>query len=569
MTLQEFIKLIPTIILQRGQEYFDNGNILQLEDDQLGNWFAEVEGSFRVYEVVIESENNRITNYTCDCPYDEAICKHIAAVALRIESSKTSPISSVETVEADNWEDLINNASLNDLKQFMLDLGHQNKDFRHQVKLFFSEPTSAKGADNIPYYQNQMNGIFENYEYQGYIDYRNTHKATSDLNDFLIKADRFIANKNHNEAFCIAAASIMEAVKAIQNMDDSSGECSGAIDESFTIIEKAFHESPSQDLKVKIFEWLAEQVKIADYNNYGLGEHLESLFFETAVLTHQIDVAYRFIETQVNRLKQQDNWHDKYHLQQYIGQKIKLLQSEGRIKEADMIIDTYLHFAEFRQIRVDQFLAEHNSEKAEELILEGIHIAHQEKAPGTARQWKDQLLVLYKNQNHNKKFNALARELFIENTSEIKYYRYYKQSSSSAEWVKLRNVLITELKKPSVGFFRGISLKNLAQIYIEEQMIDELFEIVTASNNIHSIISYTDQLKEKYSFELLEYYKAGIEIEARHTGRNAYVSLVEYLKKMAELKGGKSAAKALKESLINQHKNRPAMKEEFKKLNFD
>lgn len=38
---------------------------------------------------------------------------------------------------------------------------------------------------------------------------------------------------------------------------------------------------------------------------------------------------------------------------------------------------------------------------------------------------------------------------------------------------------------------------------------------------------------------------------------------------MAKLKGGLKAAKSLKESLLDKYKNRPAMKDEFKKLNWN
>jgi hypothetical protein len=67
----------------------------------------------------------------------------------------------------------------------------------------------------------------------------------------------------------------------------------------------------------------------------------------------------------------------------------------------------------------------------------------------------------------------------------------------------------------------------------------------------------------------LEYYKAAIEIQAKDTGRDVYKELVQYLKQMAKLKGGLSAAKALKRSLLDKYKNRPAMKEEFRKLNWN
>ena len=97
-------------------------------------------------------------------------------------------------------------------------------------------------------------------------------------------------------------------------------------------------------------------------------------------------------------------------------------------------------------------------------------------------------------------------------------------------------------------------------------MMDKLFEIVSGSNSIHTIIRYTKYLEAKYTPELLEFYKAGIEIEAQQTGRKVYAALAQYLKQMAKLKGGLAVAKALAESLLNQYKNRPAMKDEFERL---
>ncbi|MDF1572447.1 MAG: hypothetical protein P1P82_12625 [Bacteroidales bacterium] len=163
----------------------------------------------------------------------------------------------------------------------------------------------------------------------------------------------------------------------------------------------------------------------------------------------------------------------------------------------------------------------------------------------------------------------MARELFVENTSSINYFKIYKQTSPKEGWPDKRNKLIAELKNKKRGYYSAVSLEDLAQIYIEEKMIDELFEIVRSSNSIHTIMTYTNHLKSKYPAELLEYYKAAIEIQAEQTGRNVYVSLTNYLKQMAKLKGGLPAAKALKESFLDKYKNRPAMKEEFRKLSWD
>ncbi|TLX74660.1 hypothetical protein E9993_12145 [Labilibacter sediminis] len=572
MKIQELINIIPFEILQRGQNYFDNGNILQLNQSSDGIWYAEVEGNYGNYEVEVKADNNsESADYYCDCPYDGAICKHVAAVALAINEEKTIAISSNDgEADEESWEQLIKNAKPKDLRNFMLDFGVKNQDFRHQIKLTFSKPVSVENADNIPYYQNQINGIFDNYDYRGFIDYRSSHKAMIDINKFLIMVDDYYSKGNLNEAFCISAAIAMEGVKAIQYMDDSSGECGGAIYEAFQVIENILNNSkPSDELKERIFNWLYEQVQNSDYRNYGVGDSLEPLFFDTAASLKQMDIAYKFIDEKIIELDKEDGWSKKYYLESYLGQKINLLQSEGRTAEADNIIDSYLHFEKFRQIRVEQALSANNPEEAEQLILDGIKIAQQDDAPSTVHQWKDRLLELYKQQKQAFKYNKLARELFIENTSDIKYFKIYKQTSSKDSWEEKRDKLIAELNNKKRGYYSGISLDDLAKIYIEEQMIDELFAIVCSSNSIDTIIKYTNHLKLKFPAELLDYYKAAIEIQAEQTGRNVYVSLVHYLKQMAKLKGGLPAAKALKVSLLNKYKKRPAMKEEFRKLNWD
>lgn len=570
MTIQELINQIPFEILQRGQNYFDSGNILELNQGSNGIWYAEVEGNYGDYEVEIETnKEGNIINYYCNCPYDGVICKHIAAVALDINERKTITTLPEQEPKKDSWEQLIKDTNPDDLRNFMLDFGLKNQDFRHQIKLAFSKPVSVQDVDNIPYYQNQINGIFDNYDYHGFIDYHSSHKAMRDVDHFLSKADDYYNNGNLNEVFCVSAAIAMEAVKAIQNMDDSSGECGGAIYESFQKVENVLNDTTSEELKKKVFDWLYQQVQNSDYKDYGVGDSLEPLFFKTATSLKQMDIVYKFLDAKIIKLDGEDSWSKKYYLQSYLGQKINLLQSEGRAAEADNIIDTYVHFEEFRQIRVEQALSVNNFKKAEELILNGIKIAEQEDAPGTVHKWKDQLLELYKQQKEAYKYNKLARELFMENTSDINYFKIYKQTSPKEGWEEQRNKLITELKNKKRGYNSGISLDDLAQIYIEEQMIDELFKIVSSSNSIHTIIKYTNHLKAKYPAELLEYYKAAIEIRAKHTGRDVYVALVQYLNQMSKLKGGLPAAKALKEALLDKYKKRPAMKEEFKKLNWD
>lgn len=570
MKLEDLLSLVPPKILNRGHDYFENGNILELNQDQKGTWYAEVEGNYGNYEVEIEIDSKgNLGGFCCDCPYDEQLCKHIAAVALAISENNAITITPIEKPTNDDWKQLIQNAKVDELRRFMLDFGINNVDFRHQVELNFSQPETVQTAINIDYYLNQISGIFEAYDYDGYLDYRSSHGAMRDVNQYLYKADKYYNKGNLTEAFSIAAAITMEAVNEIQHMDDSSGECGAAVYESFQMIDNVLDNTKSEELQKSIFEWLYQQIQNPDYNSYGIGDHLDPLFFKTVIFLKQYDLAHPFIEEQIRQVNNKDSWSRRYHTERYLTYKIELLQSEGRIMEADEIIDNNLQFEEIRQMRVKQFVNKNKLEKAEKLILEGIKIATEEDLPGVVHNWKDQLLDLYKQQNKIKEYNNLARELFIENTSDIKYFRNFKQSTSKDNWAERRDELISELKNKKRGYFNGIAIDDLAQIYIEEQLFDDLFKLVSKSKSINTIIRYTKYLKEDYSDDLIKMYEVGIYEFALQTGRNVYVELVQYLKKMTKLKGGLKAAKDLRESLLNKYKNRPAMKDEFNKLNWN
>lgn len=569
MTLKAFIQQIPLVMLQRGQNYFDQGNLTGLTQNERGEWYAEIAGNYGDYAVKIQlDKEDQVLKYQCNCPFEGSICKHIAAVALAIDGKSDNYQQVNEADQIDNWSLLIKEAQPEELRNFMIEFGLKNHDFRHQVKLKFSKPDLAENIDNTSYYQRQINDVFNHYDHHGYIDYSNGFKVIDEISHFQRKLDDYYAKGNLNEAFSIAAAIIIEAVKAIQNMDDSSGACSGTIQESFESIKNILNATNSSQLKKNIFDWLFEQVQNEDYNDYGLGDNLEPLFFETAASLKQLDKAYQFINDKMKILDKTDGWSKKYYSEVYLTYQINLLQSEGKMDEAQSIIDSHLRYAEIRQLKVNGAIQEKNFKNAEELIIKGIEIGYQEKLEGIVHQWKDQLLKLYDQQNESFKYNSLARELFIENTSDVQYFRAFKKSSHGQDWTEQRNRLIAELKSLNKGYQIGIPLYDLAQVYIEEQMIKELFELVSSSNNIYSIVKYTDLLKEEYSAELLKLYKTEIEKEAVQTGRHVYTSIVTHLIKMSKLKDGKSAARELKRALLEEYKNRPAMKEEFRKLNW-
>ena len=85
MHLANFETEINITILQRGRSYYDDGAVTDFQDMENGQYFAIVEGN-EDYEVDLRlAQDGEVLNYSCTCPYDGEICKHVIAVLYQIK----------------------------------------------------------------------------------------------------------------------------------------------------------------------------------------------------------------------------------------------------------------------------------------------------------------------------------------------------------------------------------------------------------------------------------------------------------------------------------------------------
>ena len=84
----QFEQVIDEKILQRGLTYFKKGHVHELEEVSPNTYEAIVEGT-EDYTVRLTVENNVVTEYSCDCPYDLGpVCKHVAAVIFSLQEEE-------------------------------------------------------------------------------------------------------------------------------------------------------------------------------------------------------------------------------------------------------------------------------------------------------------------------------------------------------------------------------------------------------------------------------------------------------------------------------------------------
>lgn len=128
MTINNFEENIDTRLLERGLQYYQEGNILTIEQIEKGIWEATVSGT-EDYEVTIELLDEKITNSNCNCPFNlSEYCKHQIAILnfLKYSDLAKNPHSG----KLIKVQSIINNFTPEKLKSVLLNILKENKDLR-------------------------------------------------------------------------------------------------------------------------------------------------------------------------------------------------------------------------------------------------------------------------------------------------------------------------------------------------------------------------------------------------------------------------------------------------------
>jgi len=463
------------------------------------------------------------------------------------------------------WETILSEISENELRNFVLNYAKHNPDFQNELVIDLSK---AQKVINTEKYQkiiaHNFNKMSDRY---GYIEYRDVDSAMETVDGLFEKAEDYLSENNLHEVFSIVSAIAIECIKGIQIMDDSNGQCGGAIWISFDFIDRILRNCTDEHLSDEIFDWLYEQIQNCDYSNYGCSDVLETIFFDWANNTPRLEKAYLFIDQQIKVFEKEKNWSNESRLVDFLKYKSNLLAKNGKKEEAEQIINDNLHFNNFRNIKIVDALAENDYKSAIEHLNQGILQAEKDNNSWTSIKYKTQLLSIYIKQKDKKNIRKFSKDLYFEGRYSIEIYRIYKNTFSPIEWENELDKIISHFTKQQKNFKWGYSFQsNLADVFIEEHMWKPLLDSVIKADKISITENYAKYLQNDYSEELLILYKNNILKYAENTGREIYTHIVSFLKNMAKLDGGKQEAKDLMQKLLEMYRNRPAMKDEFSKL---
>jgi len=569
MNLNNFEDYVSETIIERGLDYYHDLAVEDLQGMENGQWFAIVEGT-QDYQVDVRlDETDEILKYRCTCPYKGEICKHVVAVLYEIrevseENERNNASANTE------WKKLIQEVPEKDLRAFLTEYAAKDRTFRNYLSIRFSDYTDGDIREK---YQELVSHIFKTSQDDDFGFVLDLSELIDKINPLFSKAEEYLKNNNPEAAFAIASAIAPECINIMDFVDDSNGELAEAIDHSFNITDKILKSGAPAVLKREVFDWLLSQARNRDYDDYGCADYLEPLIVEHASSSGSIEKVLEFIDDKLSNIKEHNALLVNIRKSRYLQFKVDLLIESGEQEKADQIINDNLHLSDLRQIVVDRQRKKGNVEQTIGLIKEGLEIAEREDLPGVVINWKEQLLNIYQEQKDTANIRKWALDLFFDSHREpMKYYKIYKNTFNSEEWINERNRIVQQLleEEKAPPRFGSYGYTSLTRVYIEEKMWDELFRWVKASPNIRMLNEYLLYLKNDYASELLPLYRKAIIMEAEKASkRNEYKALTYYLKKMEDIPGGKGQVPELARELLRKHSNRPAMKDEFKKAGYN
>jgi hypothetical protein len=263
-TREEIRSLCTEQSFERGVDYYDRGQVLELDIDG-GEIEATVRGTHD-YEVVVDAGRDPIYTY-CSCPYDYAgDCKHVVAVLLAVEDREpdTAGDEAAEASDRDpsgpaDVEELIERTTAEDLREFLLEVVEDDRDVRDRFVAFAGEDTGKTVYD----YKREIDRLFEDAAgRRGMIEY----DTRVDLSKYHDLAETHRERGRVGDATAIYRALAGTIRENMNRIDDSSGHHGRELERAVeSYAETIAEQDLDHEAKRSYIEYLLGEFVGADY----------------------------------------------------------------------------------------------------------------------------------------------------------------------------------------------------------------------------------------------------------------------------------------------------------------
>ncbi len=538
---------IPDVILSRGEKYYHNNAVYNLEETDTGCWEALVEGTDS-YEVVVGIGEGELGFVDCNCPYDGEICKHVVAVLYAVKARQGNPVRRKKTAAAaadPEVKELLQHTGSKELAAFIAGYAAKDAAFKKAILAYFN----TTEADNPDTFRKQAEACFRG---NGRDYYAAAYAAAKKLSVLADKAAYMYRTGNYRSAAMLAQSIAASIPRNYGSVDDSNGSVGGVFEDAIELIRDIGTDNQvAPELKQSLVQWLKKETLDPIYDDYGFSS-IHSLVIPLMVSAGMTAEALSYADEQIRHAG------SDYELTRALTRKYDLLREAGRQEEANDLAQAHIRLPEFRESIVAQRMDQKEYGAAIVLVQEGIAIAEAQRHPGTANRWRDLLLELYEAAGDDNACIALAEKMFCAGRNIMPYYRLLKRKTPPDGWKDYLGNLIATLNANNIwGHY------DIAQIQIEEQDWQSLWDAMR-NERLDQLDQYEKYLGPHFPEQLRDKYARDIETyAAEHTGRDHYRKINRWIRKLHTYPGGDIVAGRLLADFRVRYKARRAMMEEL------
>jgi hypothetical protein len=568
MNIFNFENQTNSKILERGNDYYSRGAVVEATSTPEGDWTAEVEGSEDVnYEVEIALDTDRtILSTYCSCPFDGVPCKHEVAVYLHIcqELSTTRPEAKKATktqkaakpAKRSKLAKVLETATIEELREFLVLQAEKNKELKLAVLQKFA--AEEVGLETLKqHYRQLFVKEIRRYVKGDYLSYNNGNKLRSALSKLLVAAERALKSNRHEEAAAIGVSFFLELSHYTEYHDEAAA-FDTLLRNTAELLLKVIVKAPALHSEI-LQSCLAFATTAQDMKEYYY-PILTALAYSKEIKQTLISFAEKELEGAVG-------YSGDYAAKLWLAATDNLLTSEEQLT----FMLSRLNVLFFCGKSVDYLTEKKAFDKAEEVLKHLVKTTSYR----LREHWRDRLLKLYKQQGKANEVALVAEELLFGDTefhvSKIQQYKTIKEHTKAADWPEKADRIIRKIEQ-EVEKQSKQNLMNfphlLAQLYVEEKKFAELELLLDNEHkDTWAIKNYSKYFSaDKYKPKLLRLYRKTVENSLRHTAdRYTYKQAAAWLQAIADL-GEKEEALALRNEMLQTYATRKAMREELMKV---
>ncbi|VVB64119.1 Uncharacterised protein [uncultured archaeon] len=541
-------ELCTAASFERGKRYLDEGRVNILEASPTGVT-AEVQGS-ETYNVKIDLKKG--ISAECNCPYDlEGYCKHIVAVLLSMLDNKEEIEIKMARSRQDHEaaEALLKEADPVELRDFLRSEMELLYPLRTHFMTWFSRSDDLKSIHD---YKREIGKL---YRVTGIYEDDIFYGLEVDFSPLEQLAEININRKSFLEAAKIYQALFESIDERMESIDESSGyyedKFANYLNSYVACIKNAGLDAKAKRIYIKyLFE---KYINDPQYFEDDYLHSLEELFVSREDREYWLDLLEPYMQEEIPDA--QNAGHAKYRRLELVSTKLRLLWDLGRKNDYYDLIKQYYRYSS------DLCLSYARALKEDDKLEQSVKVAEEclSLYPDyQMRPIREFLSEIYEHSNPEKyKENLLW--LFL-NINEWKYYEALK-ASSSGSWKDILQRIVDSLSQDRFGTSR------LIDVYLREELYDVALKSVLESRSLSFLANYHKDLAGRYPNEYFQAYRELIHSFAgNETGRRHYQVVVDYLRKMGEIRGFESGFAEFIGLLRQENRRRPAFIDEMKVL---